>query len=134
MVAITSLASAAGAQTMDSNAATFNAGYGRSPGQENRPVENYGLRDADGNLTFVNGMIQSSGSSTSSSGGMASASASASGSFSGGVGGASSSAIGNNLTVITQGNYNTVIVNSTQTNTGNITAGATASGGASNAQ
>jgi holdfast attachment protein HfaA len=31
-------------------------------------------------------------------------------------------AIGNNLQVITQGNYNTVIVNSTQINNGDVTA------------
>jgi holdfast attachment protein HfaA len=35
----------------------------------------------------------------------------------------SSTAIGNNLTVVTQGNNNTVIVNSTQINNGNISAG-----------
>ena len=39
----------------------------------------------------------------------------------GAVGG-SSTAVGNNLVVITQGNYNTVIVNSQQTNTGNVSA------------
>ena len=47
-----------------------------------------------------------------------------------GVGGlGSSTAIGNNLSVITQGNYNTVIVNSTQTNNGNVSAGTNVSGG-----
>ena len=41
-----------------------------------------------------------------------------------GVGGyAGSTAIGNNLTVVTQGNYNTVIVNSNQVNNGAVTAG-----------
>ena len=47
-----------------------------------------------------------------------------------GVGGGASvtsSAIGNNLTVIIQGDNNTVIVNSTQINNGKITATATAS-------
>ena len=43
--------------------------------------------------------------------------------FSGaGGGGASASAIGNNLSVVTEGNNNTVIVNSVQSNTGNVTA------------
>ena len=43
-----------------------------------------------------------------------------------GFGGAT--AIGNNLTVITQGSWNTVIVNSTQINNGDVTANATSSG------
>ena len=34
----------------------------------------------------------------------------------------SATAIGNNLVVVTQGSYNTVIVNATQTNTGAVTA------------
>ena len=55
-----------------------------------------------------------------------------------GVGGGSSSlaatAVGNSLTVVTTGNYNTVIVNSKQTNTGAITATTSESGGVGNAQ
>ena len=39
-----------------------------------------------------------------------------------GVGTANATAIGNNLSVVTQGNNNTVIVNSVQSNTGNVTA------------
>ena len=35
---------------------------------------------------------------------------------------AGSTAIGNNLNVVVQGSHNTVIVNSRQTNTGNVTA------------
>ena len=41
-------------------------------------------------------------------------------SYSGGIG--ASQAIGNQLNVVTQGNYNTVIVNSTQTNNGDVSA------------
>jgi holdfast attachment protein HfaA len=48
--------------------------------------------------------------------------------------GAGASAVGNSLSVVTTGNYNTVIVNSRQTNTGAITATATTSGGVGNAQ
>ena len=60
----------------------------------------------------------------------AEASASASGEASGGVGiGSGASAIGNNLVVITQGNYNTVIVNSTQINNGDVSASTTLNGG-----
>ncbi len=139
MAALACLAAAgvASAQTIDSSSASFNAGFGRVSGQENRAVSvtSYGVRDANGNLVMVDGVIQSAGASANSaSSAAASASASAGGSFSGGVGTSSATAIGNNLTVVTQGNYNTVIVNSTQINNGKVTAGATTSGEASNAQ
>lgn len=123
--------SAAGAQTMSSNSAAFNAGYGRISGQENRVVE-YSTRDANGNRIIVDGVMltgadQSVYSSSNSSGSLDSYSGV------GGLGGYSgATAIGNNLTVITQGNNNTVIVNSTQTNTGNISAGSSTNGGVSN--
>ena len=122
---------AADAQTMSSNSAAFNAGYGRIAGQENRVVD-YSTRDANGNRIVVDGVMltgadQSVYSSSNSSGSLDAYS---------GVGGrgySSSTAIGNNLTVITQGNNNTVIVNSTQTNTGAISAGSSVKSG-SNAQ
>ena len=112
-------------QTMGSGSSSFNGGYGRYNGQENRPAD-FSIRDGAGNLAVVDGLIQSNAQS----GGGGSASASASTGLSGGVGGsaASSSAIGNNLTVVTQGNYNTVIVNSTQINNGDVSAGSTAGG------
>ena len=101
------------AQSMATNAASFNAGYGRTAGSENRPVD-VSTRDANGNRVIVDGLIltgedQSTFSSTAGSGG--------------------SSAIGNNLVVVTQGNYNTVIINSKQTNSGAVTAGATVTNG-----
>jgi holdfast attachment protein HfaA len=110
------------AQTLDSNSASFNAGYGRVAGSENHVVE-YSTRDATGNRVIVDGVMltgadQSVYSSSHSSGSLDSYSGV------GGVGGyGSSTAIGNNLTVITQGNNNTVIVNSNQINNGAITAG-----------
>ena len=113
---------AATAQTMTTNSASFNAGYGRSAGQENRMVE-YSTRDANGNRVIVDGVMltgsdQSVYSSSRSSGSLDAYSGV------GGIGGyAGSTAIGNNLTVITQGNNNTVIVNSSQVNNGNVTAG-----------
>lgn len=117
-----SLAQAASAQTMGANSASFNAGYGRTAGQENRPVD-VTLGDANGNVTVVNGLIQT-GASTSvfahaSAGAMDSAS---------GVGGGSASAIGNNLTVVVQGNNNITVVTATQTNTGTVTATNTTNG------
>ena len=114
--------SVAAAQTMTTNSASFNAGYGRSAGQENRMVE-YSTRDANGNRVIVDGVMltgsdQSVFSSSRSSGSLDAYSGV------GAVGGyAGSTAIGNNLTVITQGNNNTVIVNSNQVNNGNVTAG-----------
>ncbi len=112
----------AAAQSMTTNSASFNAGYGRTAGQENRMVE-YSTRDANGNRVIVDGVMltgsdQSVFSSSRSSGSLDAYSGV------GAVGGyAGATAIGNNLTVITQGNNNTVIVNSTQTNNGNVTAG-----------
>jgi holdfast attachment protein HfaA len=117
---VVALAGMAQAQTMNTNSASFNAGYGRSSGQENQPV-NVDMTDANGNLTVINGLFQANSSSM-----FAGASARLSGaidSFSGagGVGG-SASAIGNNLNVVVQGSNNTVIVQSQQTNTGTVTA------------
>lgn len=117
-------ASAAQAQQMSTNSASFNAGYGRTAGQENRGVD-YGTRDSSGNRLIVDGLIQSGETQSNFSqisGGV----------FSGGSGvgsGGSSTAIGNNLVVITQGSWNTVVVTSVQTNTGDVTAGTTTNGG-----
>ncbi len=103
---------AASAQTMSANSASYNAGYGRTPGQENRPVE-FSSRDSNGNLVIVNGII---GGASAFAGGAASASAGA------GAGTGGATAIGNNLVVVTQGNNNTVIVDSVQKNTGAVSA------------
>jgi len=110
---------AASAQTMSANSASYNAGYGRVAGQENRPIE-FSSRDANGNLVIVNGII---GGASAFAGGAASASAGA------GVGTGGATAIGNNLVVVTQGDNNTVIIDSIQKNTGAVTA--TQSGGVS---
>lgn len=98
--------------------ANYNAGYGRTAGQENRMVD-YSTRDANGNRVIVDGvMLTGEDQSTFTRAGGSLDSYSGVGSQ-----GGSSTAIGNNLVVITQGSYNTVIVNSTQTNNGNVTAG-----------
>ena len=115
---------AALAQSMATNAASFNAGYGRISGSENRPVD-VSTRHANGNRVIVDGLIltgedQSSFSSTSG----------AVDAFAGvGAGSGGASAIGNSLVVVTQGSYNTVIINSKQTNTGAVSAGATVTNG-----
>ena len=108
------VASTAGAQTMAASASSYNAGYGRTAGQENQPV-NVQLTDANGNMLVENGVIRNTAS------GSVFASAGVEANFSG-AGGGSSSALGNNLSVVVQGNYNTVIVNSTQINNGSVTA------------
>jgi len=116
------LAGVAQAQTVNTtNSAAFNAGFGRSSASENSPV-NVQMSDVNGNTVVVNGLITgaASGSIFASAGAVASASG-AIDSFSG-AGGASASAIGNNLSVVTEGNNNTVIVNSAQSNTGDVTA------------
>lgn len=111
------------AQSMSTNSASFNAGYGRSSGQENRMVD-YSTRDANGNRVIVDGVIQTGADQSyysRTSGGVG-------GGSNGGVGNGSNTAIGNNLVVVTQGNWNTVIVNSNQTNNGNVSAGGKSGG------
>ena len=73
---------------------------------------NPATRDENGNRTIVNGRMDIEGTLT---GGIMDG-------FGSGLGGSSAQAIGNQLTVITQGNYNTVIVDSTQINNGDISA------------
>lgn len=111
------------AQVAYDNAATYSAGYGMNAGSANQPV-NASLRDANGNLSVVNGQFTSSTMSQMTG----VQNMSAMGNSSSGVGFASptstgtASAIGNSLNVVTVGNNNTVIVNSQQTNNGNQTA------------
>lgn len=113
---------AALAQSMSTNSASFNAGYGRVAGQENQPIT-VGMRDANGNLVIVDGLIlHGEDQSTFSASGAVSGAVDT---FSGVGASSSANAIGNNLQVITQGNYNTVIVNSVQTNNGNVSASST---------
>lgn len=126
-VALAGLAFAglASAQTMNANSAAYNAGYGRFTDEENAPVD-VSVRDANGNLVVVDGIIQAGENQSvfSNSGAQDTVSGV---STSGGA-----TAIGNNLVVVTQGNWNTVIVNSTQTNNGNVSASSSLSGGVSN--
>ena len=104
---------------------SYNTPYGMSPGQETQAI-NPSLRDANGNLTNVNGQFTSSTFSQQS--GVQTAGSSLSGSSSSGniFGGAT--AIGNSLNVVTTGNNNTVIVNSTQTNNGDQNANVSING------
>jgi holdfast attachment protein HfaA len=109
-------ATAAAASPYD-NSANYNNPIGMTSAQENQTV-NSSLRDANGNLTVVNGQITSS--SFSEVNGVQN--------FSGGVGNpagtlnGTATAIGNQLNVVTAGSNNIVIVSSTQTNNGDQTA------------
>jgi holdfast attachment protein HfaA len=100
----------------------FERPFGFNYGEEAQPFE-ANTRDANGNRLIVDGRIMTGMDQSSLSMATASASswaqASAGAGF--GNGAAQGAAIGNQINVITQGNYNTVIVNATQTNTGNQT-------------
>jgi holdfast attachment protein HfaA len=126
-VAIAGLACAnlASAQTMGTNSANYNGGYGRVADQENQAAS-AAVRDANGNLVVVDGIIQAG------EGGVLSNAGGAFDTVSGVSTSSGASAIGNNLVVVTQGNWNTVIVNSTQTNNGNVSANTSLNGGVSN--
>ena len=122
-------APAAQAQSSGSaGAGAFQAGYGGSR-YTTQQAQTGSTRDANGNRLIVDGIIQSGASSYASSSAGVSSSYSGAGSSSNGgtiIGGAT--AIGNSLNVVVQGNHNTVIVNSRQTNSGNINAGTVLNG------
>jgi holdfast attachment protein HfaA len=88
--------------------------YGTAPGQENAPMEG-STRDANGNRVIVNGVY--AGSSYSSQEGLTYGV----GRSASGAGTATGTAIGNNLNVLVNGSYNTVIVTADQQNSGNQT-------------
>jgi holdfast attachment protein HfaA len=97
------------------NSAQYN-GYGA---QSQNQASNYSLRDANGNLTVVNGQVvpsifnQTSGAQYTGSGVGMNNNPSTYG---------QATAIGNNLSVTVIGSHNTTIIDSTQTNNGNQTA------------
>ncbi|WAC60929.1 holdfast anchoring protein HfaA [Brevundimonas sp. SL130] len=119
---------AAAQTTGSSGAAQFQQGYGSARSATSAATTG-STRDANGNRVIVNGLIQSGASSYSSqSGGVASAYAGAGSSSSSGSTTGGSTAIGNQLNVVVQGSHNTVIVNSKQTNNGDVTAGTALNG------
>ena len=102
--------------------ATYEAGYANGRQMEGRTYAP-SSRDPNGNRLIVNGIIQSESSSYfESDGNRGDQAASGADYFSSGAASYSSTAIGNLLTVSVAGSWNTVIVNSTQSNTGDITA------------
>ena len=123
-MAVTS-AGAARAQSGSSTLSGFSQGYNGGLSTIQGAI-NVSTRDANGNLTIVDGVTQvgSDQSVFAKAGSTTGASDSFNGA--GAVGGAT--AIGNNLSVNVSGNYNTVIVNSSQTNTGAVSATTTLNG------
>ncbi|NBB53381.1 holdfast anchoring protein HfaA [Rhizobium sp. CRIBSB] len=110
-----------------SGAAGLQAGYGNARYATSR-AQTGSTRDANGNRLIVNGLIQSGASSYSSTSGGVSSSYSGVGSSANGTTIGGSTAIGNSLNVVVQGNWNTVIVNSSQVNNGAVTAGTALNG------
>jgi holdfast attachment protein HfaA len=111
------LASAPGASAqMNGSGSQFNAGYGGA--QLNRGID-VSTRDENNNQVFINGRMDAPEGSVFSRAGGASRSSSE-----GGVGGGRglATAIGNNLTVVVQGSWNRVTVDSTQINNGDVSA------------
>lgn len=126
------------------SASDYNHPYGMTQGDENAPVD-ASLRDANGNLTIVNGQFTSSDMSQQTGlqpmGSLGNSSLAASNTvvsgasvtttgvgFGSGAQTGTASAVGNLLNVVTVGNDNTVVVNSNQVNNGNQTATVNLSG------
>ena len=110
---------AVGAQAGDWTSASNYNGFGATT---QNSTSDASLRDANGNLTMVNGQFTSSNFSTQTGAQSATSSSGGVGTSGAGTTFGSATAIGNSLNVVTVGNNNTVIVNSTQTNSGNQTA------------
>lgn len=117
---------AASAQSTSSSLSQYSRGYGSGASSYAEPI-NVSTRDANGNRTIIDGVIQS-GNSNSIFGKLSVAGAGSEYTGAGssttttGTAGGTATAIGNNLVVVTSGSYNTVIVNATQTNNGPVTA------------
>lgn len=98
---------------------SFQSGYGGA--RQSVTAQTGSTRDQNGNRLIVDGIIQAGASAYSrQSGGVSNSYTGAGGHVPGAIAG--STAIGNNLNVVVQGSHNTVIVNSRQTNTGNVSA------------
>lgn len=123
-LALPAVAAAQSAGSSDMGA--YTAGYGGARYATARP-QTGSTRDTNGNRLIVDGIIRAGVGTWSSAGGGVSSSFSGAGG-NGGTAIGGSTAIGNNLNVVVQGNHNTVIVNSTQVNNGAVTAGTSLNG------
>jgi holdfast attachment protein HfaA len=122
LILLTGLASAPLALAQDFSDSDFERPFGFAFGEENRAFDP-SSRDINGNRLIVDGRIitgddlSSFSASTLSRGGQSLAGAGFLG-----QGSSQNTAVGNQLNVITQGSFNTVIIDSTQINNGNQTA------------
>ncbi len=117
---------AAEAQSASGTASQYARGYSSGLSGMSTPV-NASVRDVNGNLTILDGVIQTGNDSSvfgklSVSGALDQFAGAGGVTTSTGTATGTATAIGNNLVVVTSGSYNTVIVNANQTNTGTVTA------------
>lgn len=119
LLLLAAAAPAAAAAQSNGGGSAYNAGYGLSSGQLSRPVNVSRRADGSGNTVVVDGVTRIGDDQSV----FYSRRTGGAGDSYGGVGGlGTATAVGNNLVVSVQGSNNTVIVNSTQTNNGAITA------------
>ena len=111
------LCASGAAKAADFTTASNYNGYGMS---SMNTASNYSMRDANGNLTMVNGQLQPSIYSNASGSQFASSGVGTAGAAGEAYGQAT--AIGNSLNVTVIGTHNTTIIDNQQTNTGNQTA------------
>ena len=116
---ISSLYGSAQAQNMTTSYSSYEKGYGTSSRGQYEAAVDVSTRDANGNRVLIDGVIQT-GWDSSAYNHAKTMGVGDTYSGAGALGGAT--AIGNNLQVIVNGNYNTVNVTSTQINNGNVTA------------
>jgi holdfast attachment protein HfaA len=109
------------AQAGDFTSASSYNGYGSS---SMNFASNYSMRDANGNLTLVNGQIQPS-TYSSNSGSQFASTGGGVGTSGAGTAYGQATAIGNSLNVQVIGSHNTTIIDTQQINNGNQTATAT---------
>lgn len=101
---------------------TYEAGYANGRAMDSRTFDP-STRDADGNRLIINGIIQADAAGqTRSDGSAGQQTVSGADYFSSGAMTSSTTAVGNLFTVSVVGSWNTVIVNSAQSNTGDISA------------
>jgi holdfast attachment protein HfaA len=117
------LSSSSAAMNGLSNSASYNSGAGAASGAENQAASGQ-VRDAQGNLVIVNG-VMTGASSYSHQDGVQQTGAGTAGTIGNS---ASALAIGNSLNVNVIGNWNTVVVDSTQTNNGDQNANVSLNG------
>ena len=125
VIATIAAGSAGAAQAGDwTNSANYN-GFGAAT--QNTP-SNFSLRDANGNLTMVNGQFVGSSFSSATGAGAANAIGRQSACRLKARVNGQATAIGNSLNVVVVGNHNTTVVDSNQINNGNQTATAQLNG------